>query len=91
VLDRWGHLEQIPLDPLEWDAGVRSAAKLNATLREQYDLALLFRRIATVERDADVGQVDDWEWTGPTSDFAAIATELGDPRLVNRAAKLAER
>ncbi len=55
VLDRWGHLEDIPLDPLTWDAGVRSAAKLNATLREQFDLALLFRRIATVETDADVG------------------------------------
>ena len=23
VLDRWGHLEAIPADPLEWDAGVR--------------------------------------------------------------------
>ena len=28
VLDRWGHLEAIPSDPLEWDAGVRGAAKL---------------------------------------------------------------
>ena len=35
VLDRWGHLEDIPADPLTWDAGVRGAAKLNATLREQ--------------------------------------------------------
>ena len=35
VLDRWGHLEAIPADPLEWDAGVRGAAKLNATLREE--------------------------------------------------------
>ena len=48
-----------------WDAGVRSAAKLNATLREQFELALLFRRIATVETDADVGTVDEWRWTGP--------------------------
>ena len=69
-----------------WDAGVRGAAKLNATLREQFELALLFRRIATVETDADVGTVDEWRWTGPTADFAAmVATELGDPRLVERA------
>ncbi|MEA2195921.1 MAG: hypothetical protein QOG42_2683, partial [Solirubrobacteraceae bacterium] len=27
VLDRWGHLEDIPVDPVTWDAGVRSAAK----------------------------------------------------------------
>ena len=90
VLDRWGHLEQIPNEPLDWDAGVRSAAKLNATLREQFELALLFRRIATVETDADVGTVDQWRWTGPTADFAALCDDLGNPRLSERAEKLAD-
>jgi 5'-3' exonuclease len=89
VLDRWGHLEAIPADPLEWDAGVRGAAKLNATLRESFELALLFRRIATVETDAPVGAVVDWEWRGPTADFASVASELGDDRLIARAEKLA--
>ena len=89
VLDRWGHLEDIPADPLEWDAGVRGAAKLNAVLREQFDLALLFRRIATVETDAEVGAVEDWRWTGPEEGFAAVAEALGDPRLAARAERLA--
>jgi 5'-3' exonuclease len=89
VLDRWGHLESIPADPLEWDAGVRSAAKLNATLREHFELALLFRRIATVETDAPVGTVPDWRWTGPADGFAEMAEAIGDPRLVARAEKLA--
>jgi 5'-3' exonuclease len=88
VLDRWGHLEAIPADPLDWDAGVRGAAKLNATLREQFELALLFRRVATVERDADVGTVDEWRWTGPADGFAEVAEALGDPRLADRAARL---
>jgi 5'-3' exonuclease len=91
VLDRWGHLEQIPADPLVWDAGVRSAAKLNAVLREQFELALLFRRIATVETDADVGTVDEWAWPGPADGFATVAESLRDPRLAERAARLAER
>ena len=85
VLDRWGHLEGIPTDPLEWDAGVRGAAKLNATLREQFELALLFRRIATVETDADVGEVDGWRWAGAAPGFDEVAAELGDQRLVARA------
>ena len=89
VLDRWGHLEDIPTDPLVWDAGVRSAAKLNATLREQFELALLFRRIATVEIDAPVGAVDDWEWTGPAGGFTDLCAELGDPHLAERAERLA--
>jgi 5'-3' exonuclease len=91
VLDRWRHLEDIPADPLEWDAGVRGAGKLNATLREQFELALLFRRIATVERDAEVGSVDDWRWTGPVDGFAAVAAGLGDPRLAERAARLTDQ
>jgi 5'-3' exonuclease len=88
VLDRWGHLEDIPVDPLEWDAGVRGAAKLNATLRASFEQALLFRRIATVETDAEVGTVDDWRWTGPRADFAEVAAALGAPELVARAEKI---
>jgi 5'-3' exonuclease len=89
VLDRWGHLEDIPHDPLTWDAGVRGSAKLNATLRDQFELALLFRRIATVETDADVGTVDEWRWTGPTERFAALAAGLDGGQLEARATKLA--
>ena len=91
VLDRWGHLEQIPADPATWDAGVRSAAKLNAKLREHFELALLFRRIATVETDAEVGTVDDWRWAGPTPAAAAAAQELDAPELGTRAEKRGAR
>jgi 5'-3' exonuclease len=87
VLARWKHLEEIPGDPLEWDANVRGASKLNLTLREQWEAALLFRRIATVERDCDVGAVDDWEWTGP-ADLEALAT-LTNEAVVGRARQLA--
>jgi 5'-3' exonuclease len=93
ILRRWGHLEDIPADPVTWDAGVRGAAKLNAALREGYDLALLFRRIATLELDAPVSEsVDELRWTGPPdpATFAALCEKLGAPRLAERAARLAE-
>jgi 5'-3' exonuclease len=93
ILRRWGHLEDIPADPVTWDAGVRGAAKLNAALREGYELALLFRRIATLELDAPVSDsVDELRWTGPPDPgaFAALCEKLGAPRLVDRAARLAE-
>jgi 5'-3' exonuclease len=93
ILRRWGHLEEIPADPLTWDAGVRGAAKLNAALREGYELALLFRRIATLELDAPVSEtVDELRWTGPPdpATFAALCEKLGAPRLAERAARLAE-
>jgi 5'-3' exonuclease len=93
ILRRWGHLEDIPADPVTWDAGVRGAAKLNAALREGYELALLFRRIATLELDAPVSEtVDELRWTGPPDPgaFAALCEKLGAPRLAERAARLAE-
>ncbi len=94
ILRRWGHLEDIPADPVTWDAGIRGAAKLNAVLRDQYELALLFRRIATVETDAPVSDnVDELRWTGPPDPdtFAELAASLDAPGLVNRAARLATR
>ncbi|HEX6424227.1 MAG TPA: 5'-3' exonuclease H3TH domain-containing protein [Acidimicrobiales bacterium] len=92
VLRRWGHLEDIPADPTTWDAGVRSAAKLNATLRDRFELALLFRRIATVDSDAPVSAaVDELRWTGPPEPaaFADLCTALGAPGLADRARSLA--
>jgi 5'-3' exonuclease len=89
VLARWGHLEDIPADPIDWDANVRGASKLNLTLRQHWADALLFRRIATVERDCDVGAVDDWAWTGPV-DVAGLA-DLCGAAIAARASDLAER
>ena len=70
-------------------AGLRGAAKLSATLQENMELALLFRIIATVDRDTPVGKVDDWHWTGPTEEFAEIAKKIGAPHLSKRAESLA--
>ena len=56
VLARYGHLEDIPPSVADWDVpGVRGTVQLAATLRSQIELALLFRRIATVELDVEVG------------------------------------
>ncbi len=90
VLARYGHIEDIPAAAGQWDVdGLRGAAKLAATLQENYEDALLFRRIATVDVDIDVGSVDDWRWTGPTPRFASVAQELGSPDLVDYANRLA--
>jgi 5'-3' exonuclease len=90
VLARYGHIEDIPASAGQWDVdGLRGAAKLSATLQAQLADALLFRRIATVETNIDVGAVDDWKWDGPTAGFADVAAELGAPDLVAYAERLA--
>ena len=90
VLAAFGTIEAIPDRAADWGLpGLRGAEKLAATLREQRDLALLFKRIATVERDVEVGTVDDWRWTGPTPALEAWAARLGAPELWTRATALA--
>lgn len=92
VLARYGHIEDIPAAPGQWDVTVRGGAKLAATLVEQRADALLFRRIATLDLEAPtVDSVDELEWTGPTGDLDAVAALLDAPDLVRKATALAER
>ena len=92
VLARYGHIEDIPDKASLWDVpGLRGAAKLSVALRQDFAQVLLFRRLATLETDIDVGAVDDWEWLGPTDEFDDWAVAVGEPRLAKRAATLAER
>jgi 5'-3' exonuclease len=91
VLFAYGHLEDVPQDITEWNLNVRGAAKLVATLFEQFEDALLFRRIATLELDAPTSDtVDQLEWVEPTSDFSAVCDEIDGSGLVDRAARLAQ-
>lgn len=92
VLQRYGRIEDIPLDVGKWDITVRGGAKLAQTLADNLDMALLFRRIATVETDIEgLGTVDDLAWTGPTDAFAEFCARIDGERLVQRAAKLAPK
>ncbi|HEX7442498.1 MAG TPA: 5'-3' exonuclease H3TH domain-containing protein [Acidimicrobiales bacterium] len=89
VLARYGHLEAIP-PVAEWDVTVRGAGKLGATLAEQFELAMLFRRIATVERDApSITVVDELEWKGPKPELTEVCERIDAPGLLHRAERLA--
>jgi 5'-3' exonuclease len=91
VLARYGHLEAIPAKVEDWDGvGVRNAGRLAHTLVTELELALLFRRIATLERDAStITDVDELRWTGPNEGFADLAARIDAPALVRRADELA--
>ena len=92
VLAKFGSITDIPTSSRDWGLpALRGAEKLAVTLRDNLELALLFRRIATIETDVAVGQVDDWQWNGPTDGFAAFAARLDAPHLAERANRLAER
>jgi len=72
LIDRFGRIEDFPEE----------------ILGERQSQALLFKRLATLREDAPLfSDVGTLEWRGARQDFAAIASKLGDPRLVERAEK----
>jgi 5'-3' exonuclease len=89
VLAHYVHLEKIPHAPSEWEVSVRGAAKLAATLSQQFEQALLFRRIATLETDLAVGLPEEWEWTGPTAALEAYCERIDASDVLARARSLA--
>jgi 5'-3' exonuclease len=96
VLAHYGTIDEVPDRVSEWDpevrAGLRSEAKLAERLRDERELAELFRELATLRVDPDLlDSVATLRWVGPKKEFEAICGHLRDPALAKRAAALAER
>jgi 5'-3' exonuclease len=89
LLQRFGHLQDVPDDPSAWGTGLRAATRLAATLRDSRRLAYLFRTLATLDTDVDLGtSADDLAWSGPRADFPVVCAAYDVPDLVERVAAL---
>ena len=72
LINRYGTLEEFPAE----------------ILGERRDLALLFKRLATLRSDAPLfARVEELEWQGPTECFAQLSAQFGDARLLGRVHK----
>ena len=92
ILRRFGRIEEIPGDPAEWRGGLLNGGTLARRLSEQRDLALLFKKLATLRVDAPLfDSVDQLRWQGPTPAFAKFAESIEAPELVRRADLAAAR
>ena len=77
VLAKFGHIEAIPASSRDWQANVMNSAALADALLHQRELALLFRRLATLKSDIPLFKdVDELRWSGPTAAFDAIGRLL---------------
>ena len=77
VLAKFGHIEAIPASSRDWQANVMNSAALADALLRQRELALLFRRLATLKSDIPLFKdVDELRWSGPTAVFDAIGRLL---------------
>ena len=91
VLKRYEHLEAVPARFERWDIHVSGAKRLAAVLAERMEEALLFRDLATLRTDADVGTVDGMRWRGPSPEFPDVCERLGADTLRSRYEDVAAR
>ena len=91
VLAHYGHIEDIPEAAGQWEVTVRNSPTLAATLVREREHAVLFKVLATLRADCEVGTVDEWRWRGPAADFPAVADRLAGPELAARAQRLAAK
>jgi 5'-3' exonuclease len=77
VLAKFGRIESIPKDWREWRVDIFNSGKLGHTLSDQWDLAVLFRTLATLRTDiALFDNVERLRWNGPTDAFASLGARL---------------
>lgn len=70
LLNRYGPIESFPEN----------------LLADQLELALLFKRLATLRTDAELfDNIDQLRWKGPLPEFENLAAKMGDPRISTRA------
>ena len=83
VLERYGHIEEIPADPEDWDVKVRGAKALARNLNDMRVEALLYKRLATLRTDVPLEEgLDDLQWRGPLDpDFQDFCATQGFTRM----------
>lgn len=86
VLARYGSIDAIPDDENLWDVEVRGKARLAASLRDNRELAHLFRVLTTLRIDMPVPfELEQLRWQGvPRDRFLAFCDELGATGLKSR-------
>jgi 5'-3' exonuclease len=84
LLNAYGSLEAIPADGLQWTCAVRGAVRLGATLAAERELALLYKRLATLRTDVPLAeQLADLRWRGIDADrWKALIARTGFGRVL---------
>ena len=85
ALQRYGRIEDMPMDASEWNVKIRGLAGLVRNLAEGYEDALLYKRLATLRTDVPLREsVEDLEWRGVRrEEFERLCEVLDAERLMN--------
>jgi 5'-3' exonuclease len=86
TFSQFPHLEDVPKDWRKWHPSIRGAQRLSTVLFEQWNDALLYRTLATLQLDVPVFEsVDELEWKGPGPEFERYCARMQASPLFARA------
>ena len=85
LLQRFGKVESIPVDPRAWGEPVRGAARLADSLAAGRDVLPLYKTLATLRTDVPLAEtLDELEWRGIQRDrLAPFCEEIGFMKLLD--------
>ena len=85
VLSRYGHIESISPDHLEWGLTPGRALRLAENLKAHQEEAILFRRLATLRLDVPIKEkLSDLKWRGAREELREICQKMGAKTLPER-------
>lgn len=91
LLARYGNLENIPVDVMEWDTksvAARRQVTLADSLNQHREEAMLYRRLATLRVDVPQSEnLEDLEWKGALPRLKELCKELGEDEIPERVAR----
>ena len=91
VLAKYATIDRIPDSAAQWIADgvtVRGAEKLATTLSENRKDAELFKTLATLVREVEVGDVASWKWSGPRNDVESALERCNASSVLDRLRRL---
>ncbi|HEX5808028.1 MAG TPA: 5'-3' exonuclease H3TH domain-containing protein [Anaerolineales bacterium] len=91
VLAHYKKLEAIPKDPAKWQVSSISpgrAASLAESLARNWEEAMLFRKLATLQPDVPLKEdLNDLKWRGARADLKEFCAKMGDEKIPTRVQK----
>jgi 5'-3' exonuclease len=88
VLAKFKHIESIPKDPKKLPLSLGRSTTLINNLQENYEDALLFRKLSTLRVDVPLKEkLSDLKWQGAYPRLKKMCEEWGDERIPERITK----
>jgi 5'-3' exonuclease len=85
LLAKYGHIDDIPDDPEQYDLSTGRARRLAENLLAYQEQAILYRQLTTLRTDVPIKEnLEDLEWRGARKEFKTFCNDLGIDFLIDQ-------